>query len=424
MKYAEVLSSIYARDGKSSYYTLGRTKRAALALGNPQDGFPAVHITGSNGKGSVARMVFEILRKSGLKTALFTSPHIHRYSERIRIGGREIPRREIVRKFKEIERLRLDGKIPWITFFEITTLIAFGWFADEKVDIAVVEVGLGGRLDATNICHSVVSVVTTISMEHSNILGASVSEIAGEKSGIIKEKTPVVCGKLPPSARKMIRSKASRKGAPLRWFGEDYRVEGKKGGVFNYFGPVLELENLKNSLSGKHQIYNAAVGIAAIEELMKQGYRVKPEVIPPSLKSVKWEGRLERISKKPEIILDCAHNLAAIRNLAKELNGRKFHLVFGALFDKPIERMFTALKPFVYRAYVSSPKVHRSPSIKELRRRCAAPAYETVSDAFDEAVKDARETGLPILVTGSVFVVSEVRTHYLCLKNVDPPVAM
>jgi dihydrofolate synthase/folylpolyglutamate synthase len=424
MKYREILGSIYARDGKSSYYTLGRTRSAARGVGDPQDRFRAVHITGSNGKGSTARIIFEILHRSGLKTALYTSPHIHRYSERIRIGRREIPRREVARRFEAIERLRLDGKIPWITFFEITTLIAFGWFADEDVDMAVLEVGLGGRLDATNICRPSVSVITTVGLEHTNILGTTIAQITREKAGIIKERTPVVCGRLPATAEKIIRERVRRKKGTLIRLGREYLLRERGLDTFDYRGPRMAFDGLGTALPGRHQIHNAAVAVAAVEELAGQGVGVKTSVIPAALRQVKWEGRLERISAKPEIILDCAHNLPAIRNLTGQLNGRKFHLVFGALFDKPIEKMFARLRPLARKAYVSAPKVHRSPSLEELARRTGVRAYPTVSNALDAAVRDARRTGLPVLVTGSVFVVSEARMHFLGITNVDPPIAM
>ena len=423
MNYPQILGTIYSRDGKSSNFTLDRVREAAAGIGNPQDRFQALHIAGSNGKGSVARMVFEVLRKSGLRIGLFTSPHVHRYTERIRIGGREIPKKEVIRRFNRIEKARLEGRIPWITFFEITTLIAFDWFADMNVDLAVVEVGLGGRLDATNICRSIVDVITTIGIEHTRVLGSTIRKIAGEKAGIIKGPAPVICGRLSPTALKRISRRASAKRAPVKRLGKDFFVRENRDGTFDYKGSRLCLDGLRNSLRGSHQVRNAAVCCAALEELMALGYGVKPRMIAPALGTVTWEGRLETLSRKPEVIIDCAHNVPAVKALVKELGGRKYHLVFGALVDKPIEKMFGMLKPFSRRAYISSPKVHRSPSLDEIGRRCAAPAYDSVSDAMDAAVRDARRSGLPVLVTGSVFVVAEAREHYLKLENVDPPIA-
>jgi dihydrofolate synthase/folylpolyglutamate synthase len=424
MKYTDILASIYARNGKSSFYTLGRTLRAAHGLGDPQEGFRAVHVTGSNGKGSVARMVAEIMHRSGLKTGLFTSPHVHRYTERIRIGRREIPRREVERRFEAIETLRLAGKIPWITFFEITTLIAFDWFARERVDLAVVEVGLGGRLDATNICRSVVDVITTIGLEHTNILGTTISQIAREKAGILRTGMPVVCGRLAPAAERIILARAARKGAPVRRLGTEYHVTDRGDGGFDYQGDLLAYDALRTALPGVHQVHNAGVAIAVVEELVRLGYAVDPSAVPGALRRVRWEGRLETVSRRPEIVLDCAHNLPAIRNLVGQLDGRKFHLVFGALVDKPIEKMIAALMPLARRVYVSAPRVNRAPSLDILGRRCGKKPYRTVSDALDAAVRDARRTGLPVLVTGSTFVVSEARARVLHLKRVDPPVSM
>ncbi|MFH1437220.1 MAG: folylpolyglutamate synthase/dihydrofolate synthase family protein [Pseudomonadota bacterium] len=423
MKYPQILSTIYSRDGKSSNFTLDRVREAAAGIGNPQDRFRALHVAGSNGKGSVAKMVVEVLGRSGFKTALFTSPHVHRYTERIRIGGREIPKKEVIRRFNRIEQARLEGKIPWITFFEITTLIAFDWFADMKVDLAVVEVGLGGRLDATNICHSIVDVITTIGIEHTKVLGSTIRQIAGEKAGIIKGPAPVICGKLPTAALKRISRRASAKRADLKRLGKDFIVRENGDGTFDYRGSRLRLDGLRNSLRGRHQVRNAAVCCAALEELMDLGYAVKPRMIAPALREVTWEGRLETLSKKPEVIIDCAHNVPAVKALVKELDGRKYHLVFGALGDKPIEKMFGMLRPFTRRAYVSSPDVHRSISPREIGARCGARAYDSVSAAMDAAVRDARKSGLPVLVTGSVFVVAEAREHYLKLENVDPPIA-
>jgi len=426
MKYDEVLKSIYARNGKSSYYTLNRVEEAAEILGNPQRNFPVVHITGSNGKGSVARTVFEVLHRSGFRVGLYTSPHLHRYTERIRIGRKEIPRKEVIRRFERIEKLFSERKLPWLTFFEITTLIGFEWFADEKVDIAVVEVGLGGRLDATNICTPLVSVITSISHEHTNILGTKIEDIAREKSGIIKEGVPVVTGKMSHVAEGVISRRAGKLKSQVRRLGKEFfaiRREGE-GEKFDYIGEVLKLNGIIPALKGEHQIYNCACACAAIEELIKKGYKIDKKTILRSVESVTWPGRLEIVGDEPEVVFDCAHNYPAMKNLVGQLNGEKFHIVFGALVDKPIKRMFDLLRPLGASFYISAPKVHRAPSLKELARRCGQPVYPTVTEAFESALREAKKTGKRVLVTGSIFVVAEAREKFLKIKNVDPPVAM
>lgn len=424
VRYLDVLRAIYSRGGKSSYYTLSRVEEAAEGVGSPHLRFPAVHIGGTNGKGSVAVTVAEALRREGYKVGLYTSPHMHRYTERIRINGKEIHRREVVRRFHQIEELIMSGRIPWITFFEITTLIAFGWFADSGVDVAVVEVGLGGRLDATNICRSVVNAIVTVDLDHCHVLGYSVDGIAREKAGIIKGRAQVVCGEMSSEAQQVIAERARKFNCDLWLSGQDFRHESKSDGFFDYHGRKRVVENLRVAMKGVHQVENAAVSCAVVEACGGAGFVVSDDSIRGALGSVKWVGRLERISKKPEIILDCAHNPAALKKLVRSLSGRKFHLVFGALSDKPIEQMYEIVTSLSYSSYICSPNVHRKCRAEEIASRCGGKPYSTVGDALDAAVSDARRTGLGVLVTGSIFVVSEARAHYLKLRNVDPPIAM
>jgi dihydrofolate synthase/folylpolyglutamate synthase len=199
--YRETLAELYRRAGKDARFCIERVEDAAAGLGSPEKQLRAAHVAGSNGKGSVTAMLASYLSKAGWRTGMFTSPHLHRYTERIRIDGREIPRRDVVRLFAALDGHVARGSIPWLTFFELTALMALTWFAERRVDIAVVEVGMGGRLDATNVIVPDATAITSISLEHMRILGPTLAAIAREKAGILKPGVPVVLGRMPDGAR-------------------------------------------------------------------------------------------------------------------------------------------------------------------------------------------------------------------------------
>lgn len=445
MIYRDALEALYARVGKSSHYTLARMRRGAAAAGDPQARLVAAHVAGTNGKGSVAKMLFAAAVTSGLKTGLYTSPHLHRFTERIVIGRREIPRREVVRRFEELDRRCRAHGVPPLTFFEVATLVAFGWFADEKVDLAVVEVGLGGRLDATNILRPAVSVITSVGLEHCHILGPTLRHVAREKAGIVKPGVPVVCGELPRAAADVVRRRAAALGSPLVRLGEEVRVRvredaagaagGGGGARFDYEGPGLRLRDVRAALGGAHQAGNAALCIAAAQALAAAGVKIDVGKVPAALRRVRWAGRLERLPGKPAVVLDCAHNPPAMRALARELAGGAYHLVFGALADKSIEEMAALAGPLARRVYLAVPPVAaRAPTAAQLEerfrrglarggRRAPVRSFAGVAEALDAALRDARASGLDVLVTGSIFVVAEARARLLGLTRLDPPVA-
>jgi dihydrofolate synthase/folylpolyglutamate synthase len=418
--YAETLRELYARAGKDARFCIERVEDAARSLGSPQRGLHAVHVAGSNGKGSVTSMVEAYLRRAGYRTGMFTSPHLHRYTERIRVGGREIGRRDVVRLFAALDGHVARGDIPWLTFFEITALMAFRHFVEREVDMAVVEVGMGGRLDATNVLSPDVTVITTISLEHLRILGRTLAAIAREKAGILKPGVPLVLGRVPPQARMVILEHARRLGCEVWEHGRHFRHRDLGDGWFDFEGPEGRIERLRTRLPGAHQAHNAAVAAAVAQRLGSLGWPFAPEALRAALGAVRWPGRMERVPGEPETILECAHNPDGLRALARHMRGRMFHVVFGGMADKPIEKMLGLIAPITARLYVTAPDVPRALRPADYPRSVRATRVAGVDRAVDRARRDALRRGLPVLVTGSIFTISTARAHLLALKRVDP----
>jgi dihydrofolate synthase/folylpolyglutamate synthase len=422
--YRDTLAELYRRAGKDARFVIERVEDAARGLGSPQDDIRAAHIAGSNGKGSVTSMLAAYLHRAGLRTGMFTSPHLHRYTERMRIDGREIPRRDVVRLFADVDRHVIRGTIPWLTFFELTTLIAFKWFAEREVDMAVVEVGMGGRLDATNVLAPEVAAITSISLEHLRILGPTLSAIAREKAGILKPGVPVVLGTLPDAARRVIERRARRLRCPVWKPGRDYRITVPGPGRFDYEGPGATLRDLRLRLAGAHQSRNAGVAVALADLLSTRGIALDEDALRAALRSVRWPGRLETVARGPETIMDCAHNPDGLRSLVRSLKGRRFHLVFGGMADKPTAKMLRILEPVTGRLYLTAPEVPRALKPTDYPKSVRATRIRGVGRAVDRARADARKKGAPVLVTGSIFTVSEARSHVLGLKRLDPIITM
>lgn len=421
-KYEQTLRELYARAGKDSRFCIERVQDAAVGLGSPQEGLRGVHVAGSNGKGSVTSMVAAYLKRAGHRTGMFTSPHMHRYTERIRMDGREIPRSDVVRLFRALDSHVARGSIPWLTFFEITALMAFRWFAEREVDAAVVEVGMGGRLDATNVMVPDVTAIATISLEHLKILGSTLSAIAREKAGILKPGIPLVLGDVPARPREVILRRARRLGCEVwrhgRHFGHEYHGDGR----FDFQGPLGRLEGLRTRLPGVHQAHNAAVAVAIAQRLDDRGFPFDEKALRASLRSVKWPGRMEKVADDPETTLDCAHNPDGLRALARNMRGRRFHVVFGGMADKPIVQMLKIIAPITEKLYVTAPDVPRALKPEDYPASVNAVRIRGVDRAVDRARGDAARRGLPALITGSIFTISVARAHLLGLEKVDPPI--
>ncbi len=413
--YNKILKSMYSLRRFGIKLGLSTIRRILKSLGNPQDNFSCIHVAGTNGKGSVASALTSILNASGYKTGLYTSPHLVRFNERITVRNRPVSNDHVVEAYKAVNRVHYGDREP--TFFEFATAMAFYEFGRQKVDWAVIETGMGGRLDATNIIKPDLSIITNISVEHGEYLGNTISQIAGEKGGIIKRHTPVVTGIKQKSAVSVVKEIAKTKSAPFFRLGDDFRVKRNKSGTFSYFGIENNWRNLQTGLLGNYQVDNAALVVAACELLNKNKTNISLKNIKDGLTNNSWPGRLEVICKNPFILLDGAHNLIAARNLAKylsnNLSNRNITLVIGILDDKPYKAMLKALLPICKRAIITSPKIDRALAPEKL----SAFAKSFISDITiipdaDRAVKYAIKTAQAddaVCIAGSLYLVGDAK---------------
>jgi dihydrofolate synthase/folylpolyglutamate synthase len=387
-------------------------------LGNPQDSFQSIHVAGTNGKGSVASGLATILHLAGYRVGLYTSPHLVHFNERIAINGRPIANENVVSAYEAVRAVHRGDREP--TFFEFSTAMAFHEFARQKVDWAVIETGMGGRLDATNIVRPVLSIITNISLEHQSYLGNTFPQIAGEKAGIIKEGIPLVTGTTQKSALSVITDRAKQLGAPAYRIGKEFRIRRNRGGgSFTYYGINGDIwKDMKTGLSGRHQADNAALVAAACEVLDAGGTARLPEtILREGLLSNQWPGRLEILSKSPTVLLDGAHNMAAVRPLAGYLSetfsGKPITLVSGILDDKAYPEMLRRLLPLCRRAVLTQPKIDRSIPAESLRKEAEKTVRDvTVITDVASAVNHAIQTSLPnevICITGSLYLVGEIK---------------
>ena len=334
--YSETLTTIYNLRGGVIDLRLDRMNQALALFDHPERQFPSFHIAGTNGKGSTAAMLHRILSQSGYRVALYTSPHLVSFTERIRVGDEEIAPNEVVALAQEIRNRTAAANVP-LTFFEFVTVMAFIYFARRKIDVAVVEVGLGGRLDATNLVRPVVSLISTISKDHEAYLGSDLLSIAREKGGIIKQGIPAVCGALPTEVAALLKDIADERAAPSYFLGRDFIFSLKNEDRFDYRGLKWRLSDLDIALRGKHQKRNAALALAGLEIAARE-FPVNESALREGLRTVRWPGRFEILRDKPTIVLDGAHNGEGVRALIEELESfreqRKVRLLFAAMEDK------------------------------------------------------------------------------------------
>lgn len=382
-------------------------------LGQPQNAYRTIHVAGTNGKGSVASMLAGILQAAGFSVGLYTSPHLIHFNERIRIDGRPVTDPEIVDAYRAIRKVQDGDREP--TFFEFTTAMALHLFKQQRVDWAVIETGMGGRLDATNLLAPEVSIITNISLEHKGYLGNTIAAITFEKAGIIKPDTPVVTGVSQPSAIKVVNKKAAKLNTPCLRMGRDFRCRRLPSGSFHYTGLGHHWKNLTTNLLGRHQVGNAGLALAATEVLMQKGVAIDETHIRQALNQVSWPGRLETVCQEPQIILDGAHNLMAARNLSRYLAetypDNKIIMVAGILDDKPAEEMLSALLAVCDHAVITAPTIDRAIPANVLART-AKKLVDTVDDlpTVDRAVARALqivESDQVIVIAGSLYVVGE-----------------
>jgi dihydrofolate synthase/folylpolyglutamate synthase len=394
---------------------LGTIRNILKGLGNPQDNFESIHVAGTNGKGSVASALASILQTAGYRVGLYTSPHLIRFNERIRINDRQISNRNVVNAYQAVGRVHYGRREP--TFFEFATAMALYEFGRQNVDWAVIETGMGGRLDATNMIKPCVSVITNVSLEHRDYLGNTLAQIAYEKAGIIKRRTPVVTGVKQASAIAVVEDVAHKKSAPLYRRAKDFTVKRHPAAKFSYYGIDRRWQNLHTNLLGDHQIDNTALVLAAVELLNQRKTQVTEQEIKKGLTHIHWPGRLEIVSTQPFILVDGAHNLIAARHLARHLannfSDRQITLVIGILDDKPYGSILKSLLPLCRRVILTRARIDRAlnPEILHAEARKMTADITLIPDvarAVAHAVKTARSKEI-ICIAGSLYVVGEAK---------------
>ena len=412
----------YSRSRQHPYnaetYNLDRMWALMTLLGDPQDAFPSIHIAGSKGKGSTSAMVASILQAAGWRTGLYTSPHLHTFRERLRIDGALIPREKLIALWEELKPV--IARLPRTTTFEIITALAFMHFARAAVDWAVIEVGLGGRLDATNVITPRACAITALSLEHTDLLGNDIAAIAGEKAGVIKPGVPVVTGPQPPEAMAVIQQAAARADAPLIRVGEDWRWEIREltpdGVWLDIHGPHSTIKEAYTPLAGEHQAMNATIAAALVHALDDPA--ISEAALRQGLAQTIWPGRLETLARRPTILLDSAHNRDSAARLKQALRlypHRRLILLFGASADKDIPGMLQVLgdeadaiiltRSFHPRA-ADPRRLHET--ARELFPHTPLHLTQDAQPGLERALSLAGEEDL-ILITGSIFIVAAAR---------------
>jgi dihydrofolate synthase/folylpolyglutamate synthase len=401
----------------------------AERLGRPDRAYPTAHIAGTNGKGSTAAFLESILRCAGFRTGLNTSPHLEGINERIRVDGEEISNADFAQTFTRIqtlvEELLAAGKLrAHPTYFECMTAMAFEHFARERAEFGVFEVGLGGRLDATNILTPVVTLITRVDFDHENFLGHSLAEIAAEKAGILKPGVPLILAEQRPEARDVILARAEKLNCPVVETASAFRIENEavEDGCFHAQVEAIaspwSLE-IAPRLRGRFQLQNAINAVGAARLLSERGYRISDEAITRGITEAVWPGRLEKLHSRPDLYFDGAHNPSAARELAafweQNFSGRRIWLVFGALRDKAVDEIAGILFPYAAQVIFTQPKTARAISASQLSEIAAHHAsHSTViaeaEQAFEYALDRAAFEDL-ICVTGSLYLVGQLR-HY------------
>jgi dihydrofolate synthase/folylpolyglutamate synthase len=416
-KYQESVNYLYGLQKYGIKFGLSKTENLLKTFGDPHKGQKYVHIAGTNGKGSVAAFIGKILKEAGLKVGLYTSPHLVRFTERFRINGVEISQGKAAGLIDELRSAFSREEPP--TFFEATTAMALIYFARENTDLSIMEVGMGGRLDATNVITPLVSGITNISMEHQDFLGNRLLDIAKEKGGVIKKGVDVVIAAAQPSVKSTLEAIARERGAPLWRVGKDIRYRTTASG-FHYRGPRLRIKGLRLGLTGMLQARNAALALGIIERLGEKGIVISEENIRKGLQNTSWPGRMHIVGTNPTILLDGAHNPAALRVLARSIRAglryRRLVLVIGVMADKAIGEMMRAIVPMADYLICTRPLYSRAADPEVLMAKAAPLGRpgETVpllTDALFRAKEKAGPRDL-IVICGSLFTVGEALTYF------------
>ncbi|MBN2569104.1 MAG: bifunctional folylpolyglutamate synthase/dihydrofolate synthase [Deltaproteobacteria bacterium] len=401
---------------KGIHLGLGPTSRLLKKFDNPQRRYKSIIIGGTNGKGSVAAILSSILGKTGKKIGLYTSPHLIDFRERIRVNGTMISQERLSYLTGLIREKSADG----ITFFEFTTVLAFLHFYLEGVDIVVLEVGMGGRLDATNVVMPEVSVITNVSLEHKEYLGSNIESIAREKGGIIKRRGFCITGATQPAVINVLHNICLQKRARLFTYGKDIAIRTQKGGVICYRGINKTFNNLQLPLIGRHQVKNASLALAAVEVLVKKGLNVADSAVYEGMKDVKWEGRLEILCNNPQIVVDGAHNPAGISVLCRALTDyftyKRLICVFATLSDKDSKGMLRRLSSIANHIILTRTRDSRGSEIDKLVTMARNlgihhDAVPQAKKAVEKALFLAEDNDL-ICITGSIYLVGEIKKTF------------
>jgi dihydrofolate synthase / folylpolyglutamate synthase len=410
--YSDALDFLYSLEKFGMVFGLENIAWILDLIDNPQRFLKTIHIAGTNGKGSVASMLSHILKEAGYRVGKYTSPHLLSFTERITIDEKEITEEEVAALTETIkDKVRQEDKNRFFTFFDFTTALAFEYFRRGRIDIAVIEVGLGGRLDSTNVIDPLVSIITNVSLDHTDYLGGDIRNIAKEKAGIVKRGKPVVTG-AEGVALRIIEEIARSLHSPLYQLYKAFSYEKKADQVMSYSGEK-SFDNLFISLKGDHQLKNGALALCVAELLPAYGFSVKEDSIRKGLAGTKWPGRLEVVHEKPSIILDGAHNPDGARTLAEFLGthyrDKNKVLIFGVMKDKDYKEILDIVSPRVDTIILTKPATARALPPRELEGQVKdAIITEDIKSALVLAKSIAGDDDL-ILVTGSFYTVGEAK---------------
>ncbi|MBW1613423.1 MAG: bifunctional folylpolyglutamate synthase/dihydrofolate synthase [Deltaproteobacteria bacterium] len=418
VSYKESVSWLFGLQKYGIKFGLSKTANLLKAFGNPHRNRRYIHIAGTNGKGSVGAMLESILMQTGLKVGFYTSPHLVSFTERFRINRELITKDQAASIISEIYEITSPKEPP--TFFELTTAMTLLYFFRKDVDISIIEVGMGGRLDATNVIDPMLSIITNIGLDHQHFLGDTIIDIAKEKGGIIKKEVDLVTAVDQPPVVKLFESLCKKKGAPFWRVGKHARYRRLPSGLLGYYGLQDRFTNLTLGLKGRFQHRNAALALLAVEILKRKGISISDEAIQLGLADPLWPGRLEEVSSDPTIILDGAHNPSAMRSIAQTI-GNDFHfekliLLLGIMEDKDISNIFREIFPLADKIIYTRPTYYRAANpqyLMDVAKKFGkgGEVHFPLSKAIERA-RDLADKKDLILITGSLFTVGEAKSYF------------
>ncbi|MBA2173433.1 bifunctional folylpolyglutamate synthase/dihydrofolate synthase [Halobacillus locisalis] len=400
-------------------------------VGHPEKSINAIHIAGTNGKGSTLSFLRELLQAQGCTVGTFTSPYIVRFNERISMNGEPISDEHLsnlVERVKPVAEELAKTPLGEPTEFEVITAMSMMYFADQSPDFVLYETGLGGLYDSTNIIHPTVSIITNIGKDHMNILGDTYEQIASEKAGIIKKGVPVICGAKQPEAIQVIRDKADEEGAEMFLLGEQFHAShttsSKAGETFQYDSKDDGTLSLISGMKGVHQVDNASLAVKTMDVLRRKGWSFDRDLYAEAIKETKWPARFETVLDDPVVIIDGAHNeegtKALVETLKSHYEDKRITLVYSALEDKPVRRMLEILSEVVDCAYMTTfdfPRALSANQLKNLSPIEQTTGVEDYEQAIEQAVSQVDPDDL-LLVTGSLYFISEVRKYFESKRNI------